>query len=169
MKTPVVPALAAELENINIEPNKILKDYSQLQEKCDLVITEGEGGIGVPVSSKLFMTDIVNLLKLPVVVIVRPDKNVMNKTLLAVNKIENSGLELRGVIINGYPQGTNDISVRTAPRLIEEYSDAKVLGLVRNIKNVQYLTPGAMIDTVLNSVDVEKIFGVQIPKLSAGV
>ena len=168
-KYKTVPALSAEMENIKIDTNTIVKDFLMLKEKCELVIAEGDGGIGAPVSSKLFMTDIVKLLKLPVIVVAKPNEDIINKTILTVNQAKNSGLEIRGVIINRYPQGTDNINIRTAPRLIEEYSDAKVLGIVRDIENIQNLTPGTMIDTILNSVDVEKIFGIKIPKLNSGV
>ena len=78
-------------------------------------------------------------------------------------------MNVRGVIINKYPQGSDSIAIRTAPRLIEEYSDAKVLGIIKDIENAHLLTPSALIDTILNSVDIEKIFQITIPKLNMGV
>ena len=105
LKTPVVPALASEIEKVVIDPNIIVKDYTNLQEKCDLVLAEGEGGIGVPVNSKLYMTDIIRLLKLPILIITTPDKNVVNKTLLTVNQAEQVGIKIRGVIIKRLSAG----------------------------------------------------------------
>ena len=167
MKPPTAPSLAAEIDGIHIDMNRVVRDYKQLDEKCDLVITEGAGGLCVPVAPSMLTSDVVKLLNLPLVIVARPDLGTINHVLLTVNFAKQQGIDVRGVIINRYPKGTDDIAIRTAPRLIEEYSDTKVLGIVRDVEYANTLTPGGMIDTILNSVDVEKIFNIKIPKLDA--
>ncbi len=169
MKPPTAPSLAAEIDKISIDTNLVLRDYKTLSEKCEVVITEGAGGLAVPVTPKLLTSDIAKLLNLPLLIVARPDLGTINHTLLTINFAKQCGLEVRGVIINRYPQGTDDIAIRTAPRLIEEYSDAKVLGIVKDVDPIHSQIPGVMIDTILNSVDVEKIFDIKIPKLNLGV
>lgn len=169
MKPPTAPSLAAEIDKVNIDTKLILKDYKNLCEKCEVVITEGAGGLAVPVSPTLLTSDIVKMLNLPLIIVARPDLGTVNHTLLTINFAKTHGLDVRGVIINRYPQGTDDIAIRTAPRLIEEYSDAKVLGIVKDVDSVHAQTPSVMIDTILNSVDVEKIFNIKIPKLNLGI
>lgn len=169
MKPSAAPALAAEIENIHFDTNSIIRDYKLLNDKCELVITEGEGGLAMPVSPQYLTSDIAKMLNVPVVIVVRPDLGAINQTLLTINFAKQQGLNVRGVIINRYPQATDNIAIRTLPRLIEEYSDAKVLGIIRDIEPFYSLTPGALIDTILNSVDVEKIFEITIPKLNMGV
>ncbi len=168
-KPPTAPALAAEIEKIKVDTNNLVRDYMLLCEKCELVITEGAGGLCVPVAPQLLTSDIVKLLNVPVVIVARPNLGTINQTLLTVNFAKQHGLNVRGVIINRYPRGTDDIAIRTAPRLIEEYSDAKVLGIVKDLQPSNTLTPGVIIDTILNSVDIEKIFEIKIPKLNSGV
>ena len=85
-----------------------------------------------------------------------------------LNFAKQNGLDVRGVIINRYPQGTDDMAIRTLPRLIEEYSDTKVLGIVKDIDNEYDISPSIIIDNIINSLDVEKIFDIKIPKLSLG-
>lgn len=169
MKPATAPSLAAEIDKIHIDMNLIARDYKTLNEKCELVITEGAGGLCVPVAPKLLTSDIVKFLNLPIVIITRPDLGTINHTLLTINYAKEQGIDVRGVIINRYPQGTNDIAIRTAPRLIEEYSDAKILGIIKDVENINNLAPSTMIDVVLNSIDIEKIFKVTIPKLNTGV
>jgi len=169
LRTGGLPVLALEKENVKFEINKVLKDYAILKENCELVITEDSNGISTPLNSKFSMSDIAKNLKLPVVFVAVPDENTVNDTLLAVNYAKEQGLEVRGVIINKYPQGTDNIAIRTVPRLIEEYSDTKVLGIIRNIPDFRTLTPGVIIDIILNSADIEKIFGIKIPKLNSEV
>ena len=55
---------------------------------------------------------------------------------------------------------------KTAPRLIEEYSDAKILGIIPEIPNFSSVKPGEIIDIFINNVDIEKVFGIKIPKLN---
>ena len=50
-------------------------------------------------------------------------------------------------------------------RLIEEYTDTSVIGLVKELNGYSELTPASIIDNVLNGVDIEKVFGIKIPKL----
>lgn len=169
MKTIAAPIISAEADKININLKTILRDYKLLNDKCELVITEGTGGLCVPVAPNILISDIAKALNLPLIIITKPNTGAINHTLLTINHAQQQGLDVRGVIINKYPQGTDNISIRTAPRLIEEYSDTKVIGIVKDIENAQFLTPSAMIDIILNSVDVEKIFKVTIPKLSMGV
>ena len=169
MKQTASPALAAELDKIHIDINTIARDYKLLNDKCDLVITEGAGGICTPIAPKLITSDIVKFLNLPLIIITKPNLGTINQTILTINHAKRQGINIRGIIINKYPQGTDDIAIRTAPRMIEEYTDAQVVGIIKNIENSQFLTPSAMIDIILNSVDVEKIFQVTIPKLNMGV
>lgn len=67
------------------------------------------------------------------------------------------------MIINEYPDNTDDMNIKLLPRLIEEYTDIKILGVLpffdRNVN------PNDLITEVLNGADIEGIFEVQIAKL----
>ena len=167
LKASVAPALAAELDNVKIEMDVIKKNYMELAAKCDTVIVEGAGGITTPCAPQMIMSDIIKALNLPVVIVAKPDLGTINHVILTVNHARAQGIDIAGVIINKYPGETNDMAIKTAPRLIEEYSDVKVVGIVKNLTNVK-ITPGLLIDTMLNSVDLEKIFNIKIPKLDLG-
>ena len=55
--------------------------------------------------------------------------------------------------------------VKTIPRLLEEYTKASVVGIIKELDGYGENTPGSIIDNVLNGVDIEKVFNVKIPKL----
>ena len=169
LRTSAAPAIGAELENITIEPKVILKDYKNLEHKCDTVIVEGSEGLLVPVTPRMRMGDIIQLLELPVIFIVTPQFGNINSTLLTLNQAKMMDIKTTGVIVNKYPYYMNDIAIKSVPRMIEEYSDAKVLGIIKEFPNPSSITPGELIATMLNSVDIEKIFNVPIPKLSLGL
>lgn len=167
LKEPTAPYIAAELENVEIDLDIIYRDYLIMRQKSDVVIVEGAGGLMVPVAPDVLMIDAAKKLRLPIVIVARPDLGTINHTLLSINQAQSYGLDIAGVIINKYPEGTDDIAVKTAPRLIEEYSDVKVVGIVKDFKT-NNIKPGMLIDNMLNSVDLEQIFKIKIPKLDLG-
>lgn len=165
LKEPVAPSIAAEMENIVIDRNVIQKDYEHISKESDCTIVEGAGGLMVPVAPRFLMLDMIKMLDLPIVIVIRPDLGTVNHTLLTINQAAAAGIKVRGVIINNFPEKTNDISMKSAPRLIEEYSDAKVLGIVKHFSNVKKLNPSDLITNILNGIDIESVFDVKIAKL----
>ena len=166
LKEPAAPFIAAELEHINIDMENITKDFNLIKRKCETVLVEGAGGLLVPVSQKETIADVIKLLDIPAVIVARPDLGTVNHTLLTINQAELAGIKIAGVIINKYPEDKDDVAIKTAPRLIEDYSNAKILGIMPEIKNFKYIKPGDLIDIMINCVDIEKVFGLKIPKLN---
>lgn len=70
---------------------------------------------------------------------------------------------MRGVILNNYPQKCDDVNLRLMPRLIEEYTEVKILGILPEFtKNIN---PNDLIGEMINSVDIEGVFQLRIAKL----
>ena len=165
LKSAANPSIAAETENITIDKNLIKNDYEQICKEHDCIITEGTGGIMTPLAPEYLVSDMIKTLNLPIVIIVKPDSGTVNQTLLTINQAVSKGLNVRGVIINNFPENTKDINIKTAPRLIEEYSDAKVLGIIRTFSNMKSINPNDLITDILNGIDIESVFNVKIAKL----
>lgn len=166
LKPPTAPYIAAEIDGININPASVRRDYQTMKQTCEAVIVEGAGGLMVPVTKDTLMVDIAKMLDIPLLIVIRPDLGTINHTLLTINEAKSAGLDIAGIIINRYPQGSNDIAIKTAPRLIEEYTDANILGIIPEIPNFEIVKPGALINIFVNSIDIEKIFRIKIPKLN---
>lgn len=165
LKEPTAPLVAAELENIEIDKLTIKKDYDALSKEHDCTIVEGAGGLMVPIAPNFMVVDMIKMLNLPVVIVARPDLGTVNHTILTINQAAENGIKVRGVIINNFPEYTNDISIKSGPRLIEEYSDAKILGIVKHFDNINKLNPSDLITHILNGIDIESVFDVKIAKL----
>ncbi len=167
---PVVPSLAATLDGINIDINKIKHDYELLKSNCDFVIVEGAGGILVPFSDNLFMKDLPKILDLSVLIVARPSLGTINHTLLTIEAIKSRGLKLLGVVISGYPTDTEDIAIKTAPEIIAKISGEKIIGVLPRIDEILYNYENqaeVLIDKVINNIDVQELFDIKIPKLSS--
>ena len=165
LKKTSMPLVAAEAENIIIDKNSIKKDYDVIIKEHDCTIVEGTGGIMTPIAPNLLLSDVIKTLELPVLVVVKPDSATVNQTLLTINHALSKGIKVRGVIINNFPENTTDIDIKSIPRLIEEYSDAKILGVVKNFRNVKNINPSDLITNILNGIDIESVFDVKIAKL----
>lgn len=165
LKAPTAPYIAAELENVNINLSAVAREYQSLKQTCDVVLVEGAGGLLVPVTKDALMIDAAKMLDLPLLIVAKPNLGTINHTLLTINQAKIAGLDIAGVVINRYPQDTDDIAIKTAPRLIEEYTDVSILGIIPDIADFDNVKPGALINVFVNSVDIEKIFRIKIPKL----
>ena len=165
LKEPTSPFIAAEMEHITIDKNVIKKDYDAISKEHDCTIVEGAGGLMVPIAPNFMISDMIKMLNIPIVIVIRPDLGTVNHTLLTINQAVAAGINVRGVIINNFPEKTNDISIKSAPRLIEEFSDAKVLGIVKHFNNVQKIDANDLITNILNGIDIESVFDVKIAKL----
>jgi dethiobiotin synthetase len=161
---PVAPYTAAVLENIEITREKILEDYNQLKNKCDFVIVEGAGGLLTPIYKKFLIRDMIELLDLPVIIVARPNLGTINHTLLTIESAKNANIEVLGVIISNYPQNVDNTAIKTAPKLIEEFSGVKVLGVLPHFKEINTPPPknfDLLINSVLNNINIEELFRIK--------
>jgi len=132
LKEPLAPAAAAELEHVKIEFSRILAAFHRIAEQCDFVIVEGAGGLMVPLSGGLLVADLIRLLALPLLVVARPDLGTVNHTLLTTFAARQLDIDVRGVIINGYPEDPS-LAESTAPHLIDSLAGVPLLGRLPRI------------------------------------
>jgi dethiobiotin synthetase len=163
LKEDTNPYISAEIENIRIDKNLIKSEYEILTKEADCVITVGTHGLSTPLGINFLESDLINYLKIPVIVIVNSDANAINQTLLTLKHAEDKNLEIRGVIINDNAENRKEL--KHLPRLIEEYSNAKILGIVQafSFKNCD---ASEIITHILNGIDIESVFNIKIAKLN---
>lgn len=159
------PLIAAETENIKIDKTIIKKDFDNIAKSCDCIITEGSGGIMTPLAQNFTMNNLIKFLNLPALIVIKPDFGTVNQTLLTINQAVSNGIEIRGVIINNFPETTEETALKTIPRLIEEYSDTKIVGVIKHFTDVNKINPNDLITNIINGIDIESVFKVKISKL----
>jgi len=102
-KEAVSPHLAAEMDKVKINKDKILEDYKKLAQKYEYIVVEGAGGIIVPlIRDEYYMYDLIKDLDASVVIVARAGVGTINHTVLTVNFLKNMGIDIKGLIINGY-------------------------------------------------------------------
>ena len=99
-KLPLAPAVAGELEGVNISKESLLERIQDLKEKCDLLFIEGAGGLLVPITWSFNFLNLAKEIRCEVIVVALNKLGVINHTLLTVKCCQAEGVKVRGVILN---------------------------------------------------------------------
>lgn len=162
-----LPCIAAKEEDNLIEKDVILQDFLSISEKYECLMVNGTEGLSTPYGKDFLEEDLVKTLNLPLLLIASPLQSSINDILITLNHAKENNIQVRGVILNNCPFNTGDVNVKSMPRMIEEYSDTRVLGIIPHIENIRNFKPHDLISYVLTGVDIETVFDVRIAKLSS--
>jgi dethiobiotin synthetase len=95
-----------------------------LQQKKEMVLVEGLGGVLAPLGGPYFVVDLMSRLNLPVWVVARAGLGTLNHTLLTLEALKNRGLITRRILLNGFKG--KDLSERTNGRLLKKITGIPV-------------------------------------------
>jgi dethiobiotin synthetase len=127
---PVAPYLAAEKAHVTISLDRICEMYHRVREKSEFVLVEGAGGLMVPVAKDVLIADIALRCNLPLLIIARPDLGTINHILLTVHTARSLGIQVQGVIINGYRSSSSGPDIEKTVSMIQDFGDVQVLGVI---------------------------------------
>ena len=132
LRLPIAPAEAARREGVRIDFQKIADSLTRLSSRHDFVIVEGAGGLMVPLAGGLLIADLIKHLNLPVLVVARPNLGTINHTLLTCFTASQLGIDVKGVVINNYPE-TPEIAEEMAPQLIASLAGVPLLAVLPHL------------------------------------
>lgn len=119
---PASPHYSAFLENQEIQLDKIINYY--LQNHSSLSIIEGAGGCLVPLNSKHLTIDLIEALKIPVLLVASSQLGTINHTLLSIEVLSKKNIPIIGFIVQG-PE--NDLLLNNI-ETIQYFSGQKCIG-----------------------------------------
>lgn len=99
-QTSASPHIAAAIDSQQIELDKIVSCYKEIELQSEFVIVEGVGGWLAPLNKTQTVADMAKSLQLPVVLVVGMRLGCLNHALLTVQHIQQSGMRLAGWIAN---------------------------------------------------------------------
>jgi len=141
--TPVAPPIASEKENKSIDLATIWHQLQKLSKTCDLVLIEGIGGLGCPLTHELTIADIAGTWRLESILVVPVKLGSIGHTVANVALARQQKIKLKGIIFNCVnPCSKEDINNWTPKDLIESLTQLPVLGYfpyLERIDNLQYL------------------------------
>ena len=162
-KSKSVPLIAAENENEIIDIELINQEYQRINDNSDYTIIDGDSGLLSPLAQSVQTVDMIKKLQIPVLFVITPREDSINDTLLSIYAAQEKGVEVKGVIINNIKENCSTELLTSITRIIEEYSNVKILGLLTNLG--EKVLPEDLITGILNGLDIEKVFNVKIEKL----
>ncbi len=163
LKQKSAPLLAAAAENIIIDKNTILQDFQRIQDVNECLVVDGVSGLATPLGKEFLEEDMIKILDLPLLMAISAKTSTINNIILSINHAVEKGIQFRGVILGNYPEKPDDMNIKLMPRLIEEYTNVKILGVLPSFD--RNLNPNDLITEILNGVDIEAVFDIQIAKL----
>lgn len=97
---PASPHLAAAKEKQVVEAAVIDDATRRLQEKYDIVLLEGAGGLLVPLNRELLLADYLQERSYPLILVSSSRLGSINHTLLSIEACRKRGLQLKGLLYN---------------------------------------------------------------------
>ncbi len=100
---PVSPHLGAELDGERIEPGRLVDAAHAAAEGGDFLVSEGVGGLLVPLTLGYLVRDLARELALPLVIAASPGLGTINHTLMTVEAARAVGLEVAAAVLTPWP------------------------------------------------------------------
>ncbi|MEQ9280615.1 MAG: dethiobiotin synthase [Balneola sp.] len=116
LETPMSPHAAADIDGVKIS----LNDFELPEYNTEHLIVEGAGGLIVPINWEHTVLDMIERLKLPVLLVARSSLGTLNHTLLSLKALRDRGIEVFAVVLNGEKHPSNK-------ETIERFGDLPVL------------------------------------------
>ena len=99
-RLPVAPFSAAQAEGTTVQVATIKRTFRTLRQKHDLVVVEGVGGVYVPVTSSLNVSDIIYRMKLSTIVVGQSGLGGINHALLTLHALRQQKIPIVALVLN---------------------------------------------------------------------
>jgi len=112
LQEPASPHFSAELEGVMLDAAEIAEGKPEGY----FTVTEGAGGLLVPLNGRETMADLAKHLAMPVVIVAPSTLGAINHTLLTLEALRSRGIPVAGVILSGPAHGSNARAIRDMGR-----------------------------------------------------
>lgn len=97
---PAAPAQAARAEGIGLSLDDVAAAAASLADRGDFLIVEGAGGLLVPYGDDWTTADLIDRLRLRVLVVARTALGTINHSALTVRELRRRGADIAGLVLN---------------------------------------------------------------------
>ena len=120
LSNPLSPHAAAKYDSVEIDINKITIPITD-----NHLIIEGAGGLMVPLNEEKLMIDLIQQLKVEVILVSKHYLGSINHTLLSIEILKSRNIPIRGIIFNGNKNQDTE-------QIILKYSSIQFLGRINH-------------------------------------
>ena len=149
---PASPYVASVVtKQTKVSMSTVLDAFHNLAIKHDIVIVEGIGGLMVPLTETETFADFVKILNVPTIVVARCSLGTLNHILLTVNASKAYGLDVMGLVMNGFPQRETavDKQLLTAVKKLAGVEVLCVIPKFAEVTNIHFKIEEIVVDTIL--------------------
>jgi dethiobiotin synthetase len=138
LSRPLAPGVAADLEGVTLDLEKVAGALRELVGRLDFLVVEGAGGLYVPlIGTEFLVLDLVRWLGLPLLVVARAGLGTINHTTLTVMAARQAGIQVAGIVLNRYPAHPG-LAERTNPEVIEAITGTPILGKIPEVPDLDH-------------------------------
>ena len=130
-RRPLAPLDAARLEKRTVTLPAIMRAFRTLQSRHEVVLVEGIGGVYVPITSSLNVSDLICRMRLPTIVIGQVSLGGVNHALLTLEALRQQNISVLALVLNRTlpaQTATAREQERSTVRLLRQLADVPVLG-----------------------------------------
>ncbi|HWR43054.1 dethiobiotin synthase [Sporomusa sp.] len=133
----LTPAVAAVECGVTIDVAHLIDVCRAMLAKSEATLVEGVGGITAPIWQDYLVVDMMLELKLPALLVTRPNLGTINHTVLTAEYARQRGIKLAGIIINRWDEEQVTVLERSNLAYIERLTGLPVLGKFPSVPVVQ--------------------------------
>ena len=145
---PLAPPVAAQLEGKSVDPFLMRRGLEWWQDRADLLVIEGAGGLLSPLTATETLADWAAELNWPLIVVARRGLGTINHTLLTLEAAAARNLAVAGVVMNEtVPSDADDLAIMTNAAEIKRRCTVPILA-IRTFSAAQDLRPDSPLLTI---------------------
>lgn len=122
LEFPASPSLAAKIEGVEIDFQKISDSIARMTQAFDVVLIEGAGGLMVPLTEDLTTLDWIEAAKIPLVLVAGGRLGSINHALLSLSAVKARGIPLALIAFNEYGSVGSEEIFKDALESIERFA-----------------------------------------------
>ncbi len=107
---PASPHLSAQIDKIKFDVNAVINKIEILKKRYDLVLTEGAGGLTVPLTKHYLTSDYLKDNKIPLILVASSKLGSLNHAILSIEFCKSNNIQLHAVIYNQFPTDNKQIA-----------------------------------------------------------
>lgn len=100
---PASPHLAIQMDNADVDMHIIRRNVEILKGKYEIILSEGVGGLMVPIAQDYLVSDYISDYKIPLILVCSSRLGSINHTLLSLELCRTKNFDLAVVVFNHFP------------------------------------------------------------------
>jgi len=130
LSAPLSPYDAARINGTGLDMNAIIAAVEQIAGRHEFALIEGVGGVAVPLTADVMVSDFARQLGLGAVVVARSQVGTINHTVLTTAALREAGVRVEGIVFNRPCEGDLTLAEKVGPETACRFARVACFGLV---------------------------------------